>query len=532
MQTKLQLIFGSGLFGLLLLGCIPIYERLASEDLPEIRKRGKLKVITAYNANSYFIYRGQPMGYEYELVKMLADHLGLELEMIITQNMDNIPYQLNSGDGDLVAASIAVTGERVRQVQFTEPLMLTRQVLVQRATGYDPMHPVNQAAVQDTGLDRSAVPEQEKLKQKENQSDQNSEQVGTLEQANILEGAASVLAGELHHGPRLVQHRGIVRDPIQLLGKQVHVRKASPFYQRLRHLEKEVGGQINIVTVPGDVITEDLIRMVHSGKIEYTIADEPTALINKAYYTGLDVSTPISFSQRIAWVVRPNAPELLKEINKWISSMKQKQTLAIVYRRYFLNPRDFRARVSSEFYSEKGDRISVYDEKIKAAAEHIDWDWRLLAALAFQESRFNPNARSWAGAGGLMQLMPGTAAGLGVSNVFNPEQNISGGARYLQTLEKRWQGKIKNPEERIKFILASYNAGPGHVEDAQSLANYFGKDPLLWDENVAQYMLKLSDPQYYNRSEVRYGYCRGEEPFHYVKEILERYDNYKKFFTK
>ncbi|MCB1175176.1 MAG: transporter substrate-binding domain-containing protein [Leptospiraceae bacterium] len=505
--------------------CIPIWERLTTADLDQIRKRGKLQVITAYNANSYFIYRGEPMGYEYELVKRLADHLELELEIIVSSEIENLPYLLNTGKGDLVAANISMTGERIREVQFTEPLILTRQVLVQKSWESEV---AEHEKKQDSLLNRSA------LADKADPTDSavpgsDMDQAQPARDAQFLNDAASVIAGETGLKQPVPRAGGLIRNPIELMGQPVFVRRGSPSFQRLKHLEQEMGGEIDIHIVPGDVITEDLIRQVYLGKIRFTVADEPTALINKAYYNNLDVSTPIGFSQRIGWVVRPHASQLLTAINNWIRQIKGDGTLVTIYNRYYRNPRAFRSRVDSEFYSERGERISSFDPIIQAAAKAIEWDWRLLSALIYQESRFDPRARSWAGASGLMQLMPATGAAMGARNLFDPTQNITAGSRYLAQLDKTWQATIQDDSERMNFVLASYNAGPGHVEDARFLTAYFGKDPDRWTD-VSEYMLKLSDPQYYNRAGVKYGYVRGEEPYNYVSEIQERFVNYKKFF--
>lgn len=517
-------------------GCIPIWERFTTDDLSDIKQRGKLQVITAYSANSYFIYKGEPMGYEYELVKRLADHLGVDLEIIVSHDIENVPFLLNSSQGDLVAASIAVTGERVREIQFTEPLMMTRQVLVQRIPTNTPIIDNQTDKKQDSLLNRSAVDKEEIKPGKDEKENSNTVEVPQItqkdEQSSFLEDAASVIAGEVTKKDTQPLSNGLIKDPIELLGKTIFVRTGSASYQRLKHLEKDMGGKINIQTVPGNVITEDLIRRVTKGDIEYTIADEPTALTNRAYYNNINVSTAISFPQRIAWVVRPNAKSLLKEINLWINSMKRSNTLAVIHNRYYKNPRGFRTRVDSEYYSEAGESISIYDDLIKEVARSIDWDWRLLASLIYQESRFNPRARSWAGASGLMQLMPATGRSMGAKNLFSPDQNLKAGTRYLKAMDKRWKKIIKDPEQRLNFILASYNAGPGHVDDARYLAKYYNKDPDIWEDNVAEFMLKLSDPAYYGKRGVKYGYCRGEEPYNYVTEIKKRYKNYQKFFDK
>ncbi len=452
------------------LACIAIWQRYSAADLSEIKKRGTLRVLTGYSASSYFIYRGQPMGFEYELLTRLCADLGLKLEIVLTNDMENILYMLDSGRGDLVAANIIVTRDRARSVQFTDHLMTTRQVLVQRRLPVGP--------------------------------------AGSLSPARL------------------------VQDPIDLIGKTVHVRGGSEFYQRLRHLEQEIGGGIAIESVAGDVITEELIRRVQRGEIEFTVADEPTALINQAYYENLDVSVPISFPQRVAWVVSRNSPEFLKAVNEWIARVKTDTFLSILYNKYYRDPRGFKERVSSEYYTEAGGaggKLSIFDGAVKAGAARIGWDWRLLASLIYQESRFDPQARSWAGAQGLMQVMPATGAMMGVPDTGTPDRNIDAGVKYLGWIRENHFKNIKDENEKLKFLLAAYNAGPGHVEDARLLARRFGKNPDVWDDHTAPFILKLSDPFYFNNFGVQSGYCRGEEPFNYVRDILARYAQYRKF---
>ncbi|HOU31042.1 MAG TPA: transglycosylase SLT domain-containing protein, partial [Bacteroidales bacterium] len=162
-------------------------------------------------------------------------------------------------------------------------------------------------------------------------------------------------------------------------------------------------------------------------------------------------------------------------------------------------------------------------------SETINWDWRLLASLIYQESRFKSNAVSWAGAHGLMQVMPETGQRFGVDVTSSPENNLRGGVLYLQHIQKYFEDKIPDEGERIKFVLAAYNAGIGNVLDAMRLAEKYGRNPLLWDDNVAYFLLKKSDPEYYNDPVVKHGYCRGSEPVNFVAEILARYSEYRNF---
>ncbi|MBR1499583.1 MAG: transglycosylase SLT domain-containing protein [Bacteroidaceae bacterium] len=171
--------------------------------------------------------------------------------------------------------------------------------------------------------------------------------------------------------------------------------------------------------------------------------------------------------------------------------------------------------------------ISAYDELFRRHSGTAGWDWRLLAAQCYQESGFDPQALSSMGAQGLMQLMPATAEAMGVpeGQVFDPEQNISAATRYIRRVSQAFSG-IRDTQERIRFTLAAYNGGTGHVQDAQILARKAGRDPHRWDE-VAPFILHLSEPRYYRDPDVRHGYMRGSETEAYVRLIMERWDQYR-----
>ena len=436
-------------------------------DLPAIKERGTLRAITYYGSTSYFLYRGQPMGYEYELASRMAEDMGLDLEIIVAEDLDKEIEMLKRGQGDIIIHGLTITQDRRKQVTFTMPHTNTHQVLVQKK-------PDN------------------------------------WRQMKIHE-----------------IREEIVSDPVELIGKKVYVRKNSSYYKRLQNLEEELGGNIDIVEMSGDLSTEDLIRKVAEGEIPYTVADYNIAAINNTFYQDLDIDVRLSFSQRIAWAVREKSPQLLKEVNEWIAQMKQNTDYYVIYNKYFKNSKSYRRRVRSDFFSMETGRISQYDDIIKTRADSIDWDWRLLSSMIYQESGFDPRTKSWAGARGLMQLMPATARELGISNLYSPESSIEAGTKYISYLRKQW-ASIPDSSERVKFVLASYNVGLNHVKDAQRLAEKNNEDPTDWNV-IREYLLKLSNPEYYNDPVVQYGYCRGEEPYYYVKEILERYEHYKRF---
>ena len=427
----------------------------------------KLVALTGYNAYSYFIYKGQPMGFEYELVKKLAEYFNVALEVKVIRSIEEMFEMLNSGEGDLIAFNLTITKERLEIVDFTKPINTIKQVLVQRKPK-----------------------DWRKMK--------------------------------LHE----IEKR-LIRDPAELIGKTVFVRSSSAYVQRLINLSDEIGGDINVVEAEPELTIEDLIALVDSGAIDYTISDDNIAHLNTVYYRNIDVETDISLSQRIAWAVEKNSDDFKADVNRWLDSMKATVDFAVIYKKYFTNRYAFKKRVTSDYFSNTGGGISKYDDLIKKYSDLVGWDWRLGSSLVYQESQFNPNSKSWAGAVGLMQLMPNTAKQVGISNLKNPEQNIKGGFKYLVYLDNLWKETITDSTERIKFVLASYNVGPGHITDARNLTEKYEGNPNIWFDNVEVYLKLKSKPKYYNDEVVKRGYARGRETVKYVKEILERYRQYK-----
>jgi membrane-bound lytic murein transglycosylase F len=268
--------------------------------------------------------------------------------------------------------------------------------------------------------------------------------------------------------------------------------------------------------------------MVSRGEIKYSIIDHHKASIHKSYFPNIDVDTPVSLSQRIAWAVRKSSPELLAIINEGLEVIKSKPDYNMIYKKYFENKRQFHKRLDSEYYTGTTGKFSKYDELVKKYATSLGWDWILVKSLIYQESMFNANNQSWAGATGLMQLMPATAKEMGVSKISDPEQNIKAGSNYLKRMDSYWE-QIPDSVQRIKFAMASYNCGFGHIKDAQKLAIKYGKDSLRWDDGVDYFVMNLSKPKFFNDPVVEFGYARGDEPYEYVKDIFERYKNYKTF---
>ena len=437
-------------------------------DLEEIKKDGVLRALVVYSSTSYFLYRGKTMGFEYELLNGLAEHLNLKLELIISDDLDSEFEVLNRGDVDLIAHGMTITNQRKWEVAFTDYLYLTKQVLVQK------------------------------------QPD------------NYRKMSWSALQKELIH------------DPIELINDTVSIRRNSAYYERLISFSNEIGGNIVIDTLDGQLTTGEIIAMVADGDIKYTIADENLAKINASDRPILNIDVPISFSQRIAWVTRKKSQKFRAVVNTWIKSQRKKTDYNVIYNKYFKNKRSFNLRTNSDYYSLNNNQISKYDDLIKTYAKKIGWDWRLLSSQVYQESRFDPDADSWVGAQGLMQIMPATSKSLGIENPTDPQESIKGGSTYLNQIYNRFT-KVPDSLNRIKLSMAAYNCGFGHITDAQLLAEKNGLDPNIWTDNVERMLLDLSLPKNYNKPFIKHGYVRGSEPVMYIDKIFERYEHYKTF---
>lgn len=434
--------------------------------LGEIQNRGKLIAVTDYNSTDYFIYRGAPMGYQFERLKIFADFLGVKLEIKVDNNLDEAIADLQDGKCDLIAMGLTITAERRKEVAFADPYMQTRQMLVQRKPkNWRKMHTWDDI------------------------------------------------------------EKSLIRNPLDLEGKTVWVQKGSVYARRLNNLEDEIGGKINVVQ-DSDRETERLIEAVNKGEIDYTVCDEQIAQLNERLYSDLDISTPLSFPQNLAWAVKKGSDSLRIAINYWMDEFNDTKTSAFLYHKYFTSPRaTYMARSEALFHNDG--TISQYDDIIREACKRYGLDWRLMASLMYQESQFHPDVKSWAGAFGLMQLMPQTAEIYGVDSTSSPREQIEAGIKYLHSIDQQLPPEISDTVERVKFILAAYNMGIAHIYDARRLAEKNGKDPNIWTNNVDFYVLNKSNPKYYQDTVVRYGYARGEETYNFVNEILDRYEHYK-----
>lgn len=437
-----------------------------SMDLPAILKRGKLIVLAENSTSSYFIYKGRQMGFEYELLKEFANELGVGLEVKIVSDLNDITKQLNKGEADILACNLAVTSEIKSTINFSKPFIRTQQVLVQRK-------PANWSKMSPERLWLS-----------------------------------------------------LIHDPTLLAGKKVHVRMNSNHYQRLVNLQEEMGERIQVKTEPGTIGTEELIQLVADGIIDYTVTEQHIARINQLYFDNIDISTPLSIKQQIAFGLRKSSPLLQSRLNKWLDRFMAKQTFGHIKRKYF----EISKPQGAEYLAgSKSGQLSKFDDAFKRAALKYKFDWRLLASIAYHESKFNPYIKGLGGAFGLMQFMPKIGPKYGVHPSSPPEVQIQGAMKMIAKTMDSWRA-VPEQSQREKFTLASYNCGRSHVEDAQRLAKKYGLNHLRWDDNVEVMMLNLTKSQYYRDPVVKNGALRGTRTYSYVRAIYSRYLDWKSVY--
>lgn len=425
-------------------------------DFSVLKEQGEITAVTLYGSTSYFIYKGEEMGYDYDLLTDFAETQELKVNIKVAENEARLQEILLAGEADLIAYDLPITNEGKESLLYCGGERTAKQVLVQR----------------------------------------------------------SLPANEL------------ITNVTQLIGKEVVVIQNSKQYARLNNLNDELGGGIEVRIINKDTVSvEDLIAMVSSGEIAYTFSDYDLAKLNQTYYANLNVQLDVSYPQRSSWAVRKDMPELAAKINDWFEDKRYKPTYRSIVKRYFEQsklPEDTSVTVLSSY------QISIYDDLFKKYAPEINWDWRLLASIGYQESRFRADPVSWAGATGVMGLMPNTAKAYGVSReqLKDPEHNIRGAVAFLKRLNKVF-AKIENEDDRLKMILASYNGGPGHISDAQALARKYGYNPHVWNDNVEVCLRMKRLPKYYNDPVCKSGYFRGTETLNYVEEVIARWHYYQ-----
>ena len=421
-----------------------------SGDFDEIRQRRVLRVMLRNNAASYFIYRGELMGFEYDLARAFADYHDLRLEVIVPPSYRELTSWLREGRADIAMSFLEVDeAERRLGIDYSRPYHYARQ--------------------------------------------------------------------------HVVVHRDDPADSLEDLAyRTILVRHHSRYWERLAALQQDGAGFL-LRSTDDATETEELIELVSRGRQKATMADEH--LLDLELAKGVPVRSAYVLDEAVphAIALRAGNPQLKAALDEFVARTYRGEFYNVSYRKYFKNARSIQRLARGRVVDPLKGELSPFDGIVRKYANRYGFDWRLVTALMYQESRFDPKARSHIGARGLMQLMPRTARAMGVKNVTEPDDSIRGGIKYLDWLRDRFDAGLPL-SERLWFTLAAYNAGAGHVHDARRLAKRLGKDPNRWFGQVEQAMLLLAKQKY--ASKARYGYVNGAEPVNYVRNIKDRFEAY------
>jgi membrane-bound lytic murein transglycosylase F len=266
--------------------------------------------------------------------------------------------------------------------------------------------------------------------------------------------------------------------------------------------------------------SQTLLDGVADGSIDYTIADSTEFAIAHDAHPDLRIAFDFPGSQSLAWAASARDLDFLREVGSYFSRLNSDGELAAVVKRYYGRSEDMEFASARGFMRHLQSRLPLYKKWFEEAAEQSSQDWRLLAAIGYQESKWNPRASSSAGAKGLMQLTVDTATAAKVADPADPRQSIFGGARYFGQVYAMIPSHVPEPD-RTWFALAAYNIGYGHLEDARVLAQRAGRDPDSWDD-VRRFLPLLEQEVWYTQTEN--GYARGWEPVRYVDNVRDYRD--------
>ncbi len=415
------------------------------DTLAKIKEAGELVVATRNNANCYYHYQGEPVGFEYDLAKAFSNYLGVKITPKVVE-WESLLTAIATDQVHMAAAGLSITPGRQKLVDFSDPYLEVQ--------------------------------------------------------------------------PQIIVHRsGVKIDRLaDLYGQEIHVRQGTTYQEILEDLNKKLPSDIKIV-LHNDVPTEELIRQVSSRKIPITMADSNIALLNQRYHPDIELALDLGPDHSLGWAFKKGDSRFNAQINEFLTFAKESGLYDNIYNRYYNDGHIFDYVDLQVFHRRLRSRLPRYAGLIKREAEANDFDWRLITAVIYQESHFNPRARSHTGVRGLMQVTRDTARRMGVNNRIDPNKNVHAGVKYLRTRYDYWS-HINEPD-RTKFALASYNIGLGHVRDAQKIALELGLPPDKWS-GIQQTLPLLREKKYYQRS--KHGYARGTEPVLYVSRIFTYYD--------
>lgn len=413
-------------------------------SLTRILERGYINVGTIYGPTNFYTTANGFAGFEYELAKRYADSLNVELRIIPSYSLDELFIKLNTGEVDVLAASLSITDKRLKRFRFAPSYETISQKLV-------------------------------------------------FKQGNIRPRKVADLNGKLM------------------------VTSGSSYVENLEKL-KNSHPQLSWQET-SEFDSEELLAKVLSDEIDYTIIDSNNLAINRSYYPEVSIGFTIEEPQKLAWMVSKNsADDILSSLIEFFGEAHQNGTLSALDDKYYGHIETFNYVETRTFIKAVESTLPKYQALFQRHAQDIDW--RLLAAISYQESHWNPTARSYTGVRGMMMLTLATAKQMGIKSRLDTEQSIRGGAKYFKRMIAMMPDRIPSPD-RIWFALASYNVGFGHLNDARIITQQQGGDPDRWVE-VKKRLPLLQQKKYYKNT--KHGYARGEEPVHYVDNIRRFYD--------
>ncbi len=321
--------------------------------------------------------------------------------------------------------------------------------------------------------------------------------------------------------PQVIYRNGKTRptNAAGLVGKRILVLKGSSHAEQLAELKKQYPGLEYEESDQVEVV--DLLRMVDEGQIDLTLVDSNELAMNQVYFPNVRVAFDLGDARDQRWAVAAGEDNsLLNEINAFLDKVQKNGTLQRLKDRYYGHVDVLGYVGAYTFAQHLQERLPRFEKHFRNSAKQEQVDWRLLAAIGYQESMWQAEVTSKTGVRGLMMLTQRTAQAMGVSNRLDPVQSIRGGAKYFMHVKEELDDSIKEPD-RTWFALAAYNVGGGHLDDARKMAEREGLNPNKWLD-VKKMLPRLSQKKYY--SKTKYGYARGGEPVHFVANIRRYYD--------
>ncbi|OEF04918.1 membrane-bound lytic murein transglycosylase MltF [Vibrio genomosp. F10] len=427
-------------------------------ELEQILDRGVLRVGTLNNQLSYYISPDGPAGLDYELVREFANELGVKLEMKPAYRMSSLYPALRNGEIDIIAAGLSQSERRLEEFRAGPAYYYVSQQLVYKKGQWRPRN---------------------------------------VEQ--LLDRQASLI--EKNDGNAVIS---VVDD--------------SHFINTLETLKAQHEGLDYSINIDADI--NEVLKQVSKGDLPFTVADSIEISLSQRIYPDVAIAFELTEDQPISWFLNRSEDESLYALLiEFFGSIKQSGRLAELEEKYI-------GHIGSFDYVDTRAFIRALDSKLPAWAPLFqkyseEFDWRLIAALAYQESHWDPEARSPTGVRGMMMLTLPTAKSVGVTNRLDPEQSINGGVKYLRKMVGRIPDSIPQ-HEKIWFALASYNVGFGHVMDARRLTKSQGANPDSWAD-VKDRLPLLRQKKYY--SQTYYGFARGDEARNYVENIRRYYQS-------